>query len=366
MAPPSRIYSLDYLRGITALAIMFFHLTSWTFGKYNAEDLMGRIGLYGVSVFYILSGLTLYLIYINSLKPEWRSLLTFGIKRTFRIYPLLWLTVGLTLLISPKLYNPTDFWLSITGLFGFVKPAAGLGTGVWSIGNELVFYTVFPILILIARFSQKFFLVISSLFIAVSLYFAFFVLKINLPINKQWHWYVNSLNQMVLFVGGIVLGFFLQQFPDKKPATWATLLVLISGFLLFTYYPAAGDRIVLVAGWNRVVFLALSFLICTAVYFLNFRLPAFLHKPLTLTAEISFGLYLLHPIVYFFLTLKFATYTERLNHQILVLLIAGLAYVLSYMAFRFIEIPVVNLGKIFTENLKNAPSTKKQRKNSFI
>ena len=69
MAPPSRIYSLDYLRGITALAIMFFHLTSWTFGKYNAEDLMGRIGLYGVSVFYILSGLTLSLIYSESLKP---------------------------------------------------------------------------------------------------------------------------------------------------------------------------------------------------------------------------------------------------------------------------------------------------------
>ena len=116
---------------------------------------MGRIGLYGVSVFYILSGLTLYLIYINSLKLDWRSLLTFGIKRSFRIYPLLRLTVALTLWLNPKLYNPTDLFLSVTGLFGFLKPAGGLGTGVWSIGNEFVFYTVFPILILIAQFNRK-------------------------------------------------------------------------------------------------------------------------------------------------------------------------------------------------------------------
>ena len=364
--PQDRIYSLDYLRGVTALAIMFFHLTSWTYGKYSAEHLMGRIGLYGVSVFYILSGLTLYLIYINSLKPEWRSLLIFGIKRTFRIYPLLWLIVGLTLLISPKLYSPTALFLSITGLFGFLKPAAGLGTGVWSIGNELVFYATFPILILIAQFSRKFFLIVAGLLVAVSLYFAFFVLKTNLPISKQWHWYVNSLNQMVLFVGGMLLGYLLLKFPDKKPAVWLSVLVLILAFSLFTYYPVSGDRIVLVVGWNRVIFLALSFFICTAVYFLNFRLPAFLHKPLTLTAEISFGLYLLHPIVYFFLTGRFAKQLETVNQPALVLGIAALAYTLSYLACRFIEIPAVDFGKILTENLKNRPSTKKQRKSSFL
>ena len=366
MAPPSRIYSLDYLRGITALAIMFFHLTSWTFGKYNAEDLMGRIGLYGVSVFYILSGLTLSLIYAESLKPTKQSLLTFGIKRTFRIYPLLWLTVGLTLYLSPKLYNSTDFFLSITGLFGFVKPAAGFGTGVWSIGNELVFYTTFPILILVAQFSRPLFLILSAILVRISLYFAFFIFEANLPIAKQWAWYVNPLNQMVLFVGGMLLGFAALQFPDKKPAVWLTVVIIIAAWLLFIFYPASGDRITLVMGWNRLIFLALSFLICGGVYFLNYRLPGMLHKSLTLTAEISFGLYLLHPVVYFFLLKHFKEQLKGLDQTILVLMVAVLAYLVSYLAFRFVEMPVVNLGKNYTDKLKIGASTKKHREKPFI
>jgi peptidoglycan/LPS O-acetylase OafA/YrhL len=293
-------------------------------------------------------------------------LLTFGIKRTFRIYPLLWLTVGLTLLITPKLYNPTDFLLSITGLFGFVKPAAGLGTGVWSIGNELVFYTTFPILILVAQFSRPLFLGIAAILIGISVYFGFYVLTETQPIAKQWPWYVNALNQMVLFVGGMLIGYLALKFPEKRPAFWLIVTVIIAAWLLFIFYPAYGDRITLVAGWNRVIFLSLSFLICGAVFYLNYQLPAFLHKPLALTAEISFGLYLLHPIVYFFATAHFQNQIEGLDPTVLVLIIAVLAYAFSYLAFRFIEMPVVNLGKIFTEKLKIGPSTKKHGENPFL
>src|SRR5687768_1826084 len=95
--PATRINSLDYLRGLTAFGIMVFHFTSWTFGGYQAQDFLGRVGLYGVSVFYVLSGLILFLIYFRKLKPTLPSLDTFALKRIYRIYPLLWLTAGLTL-----------------------------------------------------------------------------------------------------------------------------------------------------------------------------------------------------------------------------------------------------------------------------
>lgn len=362
----TRIYSLDYLRGLAALAIMFFHLTSWTYGKYNSEDLMGRIGIYGVSVFYILSGLTLYLIYFNTLKPEWRNLITFGIKRTFRIFPLLWLTVGLTLWFTPKLLETHSLFLSLTGLFGFLKPADGIGTGVWSIGNEFVFYTVFPVLVLIGQKSRPLFLIIAAILISLTFYFAFFVFDVGKPIAPQWPAYVNPLNQLVLFVGGMLLGYFFLKFPNLKFPIWLPLLVLAAAWLLFIFYPASGDRIALVAGWNRVFFLLFSFLICGAVYFLNFKLPTFLHRPLTLTAEISFGLYLLHPIVYFFFTKHAPVNLKEIDPALLVLGIAVLAYIFSWLAFRFIEIPVVNLGKFFTEKLKKTPSAKNPGQVPFL
>ena len=43
-----RIYSLDYLRGLAAVGIMVYHYLSWTLGKYQADTIMGRIGIYGV------------------------------------------------------------------------------------------------------------------------------------------------------------------------------------------------------------------------------------------------------------------------------------------------------------------------------
>ena len=45
----SRIVSLDYLRGLAAVSIMFYHYCSWTFGKFSAGNILERVGLYGVS-----------------------------------------------------------------------------------------------------------------------------------------------------------------------------------------------------------------------------------------------------------------------------------------------------------------------------
>lgn len=58
-----RIDSLDYLRGIMALLIMLYHYYSWIYSGFDSSEFMGRIGVYGVSIFYILSGLTLYVAY---------------------------------------------------------------------------------------------------------------------------------------------------------------------------------------------------------------------------------------------------------------------------------------------------------------
>ena len=55
-----RIQGLDYLRGLAAFGIMVFHYSSWTLGKFGANTLLSRIGIYGVSIFYVISGLTLF------------------------------------------------------------------------------------------------------------------------------------------------------------------------------------------------------------------------------------------------------------------------------------------------------------------
>ena len=67
MTVNSRLHNLDYLRGLAAASIMFYHFTTWSFGEYDADTLIRRIGIYGVAIFYVLSGLTLYHVYFKKL-----------------------------------------------------------------------------------------------------------------------------------------------------------------------------------------------------------------------------------------------------------------------------------------------------------
>ncbi|HSI90751.1 MAG TPA: acyltransferase [Adhaeribacter sp.] len=347
----NRIYSLDYLRGLTAIAIMAYHFSSWTFGSFEAESFLGRIGLYGVSVFYVLSGLTLFLIYHKTLQADRQSLLTFGLKRLFRILPLLWVTVAATVILNPGLFDLRLLLLSLTGLFGFLEPAGGLGTGVWSIGNELVFYAFFPVLILLLRRHASLFLGACLGLAAVSIYFAFFVLDPQQPLAGQWTLYVNPFNQVILFVGGMLLGYFsLEQKPERNSYLWPVILLALA-LLAFTFYPVAGNRIALVTGGMRLVFIALSFMVCGAIYAIPLRLPAGLHGPLALTGEISYGLYLLHPLVFTVVAGVNKFFKLGLSPVLILLLAATASFGAAYLVFRFYEKPFISLGKRLTVNL---------------
>ncbi len=61
--PPSRVESLDYLRGLLAVSVMIYHYVAWSGVELGADTVLGRLGIYSVSTFYILSGLSLGLVY---------------------------------------------------------------------------------------------------------------------------------------------------------------------------------------------------------------------------------------------------------------------------------------------------------------
>ena len=82
-----------------------YHFFSWSYGHYDASTFLGKLGIYGVSVFYVPSGLTLYLVYGDRLHLH--TVKGFFIKRVFRILPLVWLHIALCMIILTKKY---DLW----------------------------------------------------------------------------------------------------------------------------------------------------------------------------------------------------------------------------------------------------------------
>ncbi|MFM7814718.1 MAG: acyltransferase family protein, partial [Flavobacteriales bacterium] len=182
---PTRLDQMDYLRGLAALGIMCYHYGWWWLGiHFESDDFLGVIGIYGVSVFYVLSGFTLQWVYGSRIKvdSDWKL---FFRKRFFRIYPLFVLVTILTLATSKIWPDWRTMLYNFTGVFGFFAWDRSIAAGGWSIGNELVFYALFPLLIVRSarvQWTMALFFLITT---GVHIYFAFDVLQAELPIVEQ-------------------------------------------------------------------------------------------------------------------------------------------------------------------------------------
>ena len=346
-----RLYNLDYLRGLAAFGIMIYHYLSWSKGEFSANTFMGRLGIYGVSIFYVLSGLTLYYVYYDKMKPSKKGIVSFIKKRVFRIFPLLWLVTIISILISRTIPDFTNLFLNLSGLFGFIKWDTYFSAGVWSIGNELVFYVFFPFFILfIKKFKPLMILIVLILF-GLYLYFAFVKLNPDFTLSEQWRNYVNPLNQVFLFLGGFLIGFFLHKHHINNSII-ITLLFL--GLALFTFYPSTGEIINIVTGTNRLIFTACCFLTCICFYKLTFKFPSFIHKPLTFLGEASYSVYLLHPIVFSLTGIASGLFNKYLFYVPLsarLILSVLLTLVLSYYVYQYFEKYFMKLGNTKKNNL---------------
>jgi peptidoglycan/LPS O-acetylase OafA/YrhL len=290
-----RLYNLDYLRGLAAFGIMIYHYFIWTSGGFTSESFMGRLGVYGVSIFYILSGLTLFHVYFEKMEFSKKGIISFFKKRIFRIFPLLWLVTILSIFLSKKTPNHYDLFLNLTGLFGFIQWEKYFSVGVWSIGNELVFYVLFPFFIFFTKRYKPIMFLIFILFLGLYLYFAFYVLKSDLKLSEQWKDYVNPLNQAFLFLSGFLVGYFLN---NIKVNNLILLGFIFIGLGLFVFFPASGDVINIVTGPKRLIFTFSCLLISVGFYKITFQLPRLIHRPLTIMGESSYSIYLLHPLVW--------------------------------------------------------------------
>jgi len=290
-----RIKELDYLRGFAALGIMFYHYMKWLYIYDGAQSFIGRVSVYGVEIFYILSGITLYHVYQNTLTLKKESLKLYFTKRFFRIFPLFWLSILLTFIISLKFVGIPKLLLNVSGLFAIFAWDKTIALGTWSIGNELVFYLIFPFLMHFIKFNKLTFTILGLLFLFIFNYFAFYIFNPYDTLHNQWANYINPLNHLLLFYIGVCIPFILKQ--HKIAQLQALSFIVIGAFLLFAF-PSGNNGIHLLYGINRWIFSIGSIFICFGFYKLEMNLPSYFDKIFKQLGETSYGIYLLHPFVY--------------------------------------------------------------------
>jgi peptidoglycan/LPS O-acetylase OafA/YrhL len=216
----------------------------------------------------------------------------------------------------------------------------------WTIGIEMLFYIVFPVIIVI----------VSNLYIALISFVITCILSNTiystlLSAGLGSYAYMNLGTHLPFFMGG-VLTFRIWKAMDLMRLTslgWSLLLVSIVLALMLVNSDqliSLINRFGLQRGVWAIVF---GMLILSSLYARN---PILESEPLLSLGKLSFSLYLLHPMIMVILIkLDFSKYIIQLtnmamaNFLIASIITIGLVWTSSILSFRFVEVPGVNFGK---------------------
>jgi exopolysaccharide production protein ExoZ len=344
--PNNRIESLDWLRGFMAFAVMCYHLSLWTSFPLDAASVLGRLGIYSVSVFFVLSGLSMVLVY-HSFFYSWKQVLIFWLRRIFRIWPLLWLS-SLLVVVHPDFnFETLDFGNLIstaTTIFAIVHPAKYFLTGAWSIGNEMVYYLLTPLIFVVYQYKKNLGNCILAGTFVLLLVFGFVLLSPEIPLAKQWNLYVNPWNNVFFYVSGIAIFYGLKNSENSNSIALSSILFALA--ILF-FMPNSGNQINIVTGINRIIYSIFAILVVIGFYKNTILLPRILQILFRVLGESTYGIYLLHPIVYSYVKL-IAKKMDLSSSPFLVGVTFIFTIVLSYFSYSFFEKPFIKIGKRLT------------------
>ncbi|HXL73507.1 MAG TPA: acyltransferase [bacterium] len=361
-----KIQIIDLVRTFSILIVLAVHLQVLLPSPQNGflRTLWTTIsvtGFYGVSLFFIISGFLITRLIDQSLgglfEPDIR---TFYIRRTARILPLLALIIlfGLFIIYGPFAQNrPMElffkdkstsfdgiFWASIfTFSFNWLRifresttPIFGLHWDVlWSLSIEEQFYLFYPLLlkrlknILNLKRFLVFFIVAGPLFRFIAY------------VMKPSSFLLLTTNSFAGFEG-ITMGILLYLTAKKNSKILSQnkrtcVLLCILGFtvMLTTYIDSQYNRD-LIFGQT---FLGLGlFLFLLGGLHLNwFESKLFL--PLALPGKVSYGMYLWHASVFYFLL----PLAGKMNVFTAFALIASVTFAAASLSYHFYEMPMNRL-----------------------
>lgn len=341
-----RIEGLDWLRGAMALSIMFYHYVSWEIADLPINTILGKLGIYAVSIFFVLSGLSLAIVYSGYIKSTKKAIFFF-IRRIFRIWPVLWVTVVFFVLLAAYNHETVDSYLvvmNLTTLFGFFDFSRYVSPGVWSIGNEMVYYTITPFAIMVYNQKRLYGNILFAVALAIGMAFSFYLIDSQSTLAKEWKDYINPFNNLFFFISGIALYYNFRDIRSKRITIIASLAVI---FLLFAYIDVKGDAIGIVTGINRIIFSALSIVAVFLFWKIDYTLPMLIRKPLANICLATYPIYLLHPLVLESVK-TFVKIDIVKNPFFLISFSAIITIAVSMAIYKFIEKPFINFGKKLT------------------
>lgn len=264
---------------------MGYHVLGW-----SGLGWVTTLGTYAVYAFFVLSGFALEHVYGDRLE-----LASFARARVARLAPLWLLVVVATVALTP-VFDPAAIALNLSGLFGFVRPGAtAVPTGGWSIGIEIVCYATFALLAWRQLSTRA---LVALTFVALvgrSLYVAA-IWPAGATLADVFVPYTEAPAFLVFFLAGMV-GARLRV-TGSRHWPFVAGVILVGAAVLAT--PIAEQRDL----FTGPLGLGLTALVCVGVAVAGSG-AAWRGRAATaagILGDLSYGTYLLHPLVWIVLT----------------------------------------------------------------
>lgn len=276
------LVSVQALRALAAWVVVFHHVMQ-VFFNFQADSFVGRLfaerGAVGVDIFFVISGLVIYLSTQGKSITPWR----FMLNRVLRIVPAYWLyslIAALIIAFANQVMPVQEFDLHHLLLSLFFIPAENpggfglyptLNVG-WTLNYEMFFYLLFALAFIVTERLRLLFIVLT-------------LATFSVLATQPWmsDFYRNSI--VYEFIFGMLLGVAYKRGWIRQ-GLWLPLLVVAASLLTIYHF----DKSMRLLHWGLPSALIVAACIAMEPWFKDNRLLSHL-------GDCSYSVYLLHVIV---------------------------------------------------------------------
>ena len=337
MKETRKFYLLEFGRGIAAILVLLFHIDRYYFNsdKYWADDLIGgifRFGHSGVQFFFVLSGFIMIWAHYDDLGRT-DKIYNFLVKRFIRIYPMVWLTVGVSALLyvasgsgNPTYHQPL-FILQSLLLVGR-EPLGTINFPTWTLWHENLFY--FACVMIIAR---------PRIGLAVLALWSIACISVTGLMGSRADTFYVLRPENSLFALGVACAYWLR----KRRVVYPSAILAIGAAIFFVFGVSTNARLGDFASDNFVYGIS-SVLIIIGGVEAQRQNPLVFPSSFAILGTLSFPLYLTHMITLPFVAkaLRLFGATQWMPTSLAGMIMAVASIIVALLVHRIFERPVTD------------------------